>query len=143
MMAARDGKVQALGARSVVVTWPVYGLAGATQVINGAVRVPIAHFLAALVPLAGLWAVLQTIVGVALIGTSGQFCLNQAFRYGQASLIAPFDYTGLVWATLLGAFIWGDYPNALMLAGAAIVIACCLYILRAGARGRADAPMEP
>lgn len=82
-------------------------------------------------------------VGVALIGTSGQFCLNQAFRYGQASLIAPFDYTGLVWATLLGAFIWGDYPNALMLAGAAIVIACCLYILRAGARGRADAPMEP
>lgn len=61
------GKVQALGARSVVVTWPVYGLAGATQVINGAVRVPTAHFLAALVPLAGLWAVLQTIVGVALI----------------------------------------------------------------------------
>ena len=61
------GNVQAIGARSVVVTWPVYGLAGATQVINGAVRVPIAHFLAALVPLAGLWAVLQTIVGVALI----------------------------------------------------------------------------
>ena len=82
-------------------------------------------------------------VAVGIMGTAGQFCLNQAFRFGQASLIAPFDYTGLVWATAIGAFVWGDYPNALMLAGAAIVIACCFYLLRVGARSRADAPMEP
>lgn len=82
-------------------------------------------------------------ITVGIMGTCGQFCLNQAFRYGQASLIAPFDYTGLIWATLLGAIIWGDYPNSLMLIGAGIVIACCFYLLRAGARSRADAPMEP
>ena len=51
-------------------------------------------------------------VAVGIMGTAGQFCLNQAFRFGQASLIAPFDYTGLVWATAIGAFVWGDYPNA-------------------------------
>lgn len=89
------------------------------------------------------WHDLGLFVAVGIMGTCGQFCLNQAFRYGQASLIAPFDYTGLIWATLLGAAIWGDYPNLWMLVGAAIVIACCLYLLRAGARSRADAPMEP
>lgn len=60
-------RVRDLGVRSVALTWPVYGLAGATQVVNGAVRVPLLSFLAVLTPLGALWAVLQTVLGVVLI----------------------------------------------------------------------------
>jgi drug/metabolite transporter (DMT)-like permease len=66
------------------------------------------------------------------MGTAGQFCLNQAFRYGQASLVAPLDYTGLIWATAIGWFIWGDVLTPPMIVGALIVVASCLYILRRG-----------
>ena len=75
-------------------------------------------------------ALLFLTVGIA--GTAGQFCLNQAFRYGQVSMLAPLDYTGLVWAVLLGALVWGDLPTPMMLAGSAIVVTCCLYVLRSG-----------
>jgi drug/metabolite transporter (DMT)-like permease len=47
-------------------------------------------------------------------------------------MLAPLDYTGLVWAVLLGALVWGDLPTPMMLAGSAIVVTCCLYVLRSG-----------
>jgi membrane protein DedA with SNARE-associated domain len=50
-----------------VATWPVYGLAAATQVACGAVRIPLPRFAAALVAMAMLWAGLQTAVGVAVL----------------------------------------------------------------------------
>jgi drug/metabolite transporter (DMT)-like permease len=75
------------------------------------------------------------VVGIA--GTMGQFCLNQAFRYGEVSMLAPLDYSGLIWAMILGALVWGDFPTPYMLAGSAIVITCCLYILRSGRKERA------
>lgn len=75
-------------------------------------------------------ALLFGAVGIA--GTAGQFCLNQAFRYGQVSMLAPLDYTGLIWAIVIGLVIWGDFPTPMVLTGSAIVIACCLYILRSG-----------
>ncbi len=53
-------------------------------------------------------------------------------------MLAPLDYTGLVWAALLGAMIWGDWPTTTMLAGSGIVIACCLYILRSGRKAKGD-----
>lgn len=85
------------------------------------------------------WRDAALFLAVGVMGTAGQFCLNQAFRYGEASQIAPLDYTGLIWATLLGAIFWGNRPTALMIAGAAIVVASCLYILRRGARKKAAA----
>jgi drug/metabolite transporter (DMT)-like permease len=75
-------------------------------------------------------------ITVGIMGTGGQFCLNQAFRYGEASLVAPLDYTGLLWATAIGAIFWGDYLTPPMIAGALIVVASCLYILRRGAKKR-------
>src|SRR5687768_2571940 len=64
-------------------------------------------------------------IAVGLMGTAGQFCLNQAFRYGQASLVAPLDYTGLIWATAIGWMFWGDYLTPPMIIGAVIVVASC------------------
>jgi len=63
-------------------------------------------------------------------GSFGQYFLNQAFRYAEASLIAPLDYTGMIWAILFGFWVWGDVPTWVVLAGAAVVILSTLYIVR-------------
>lgn len=65
-----------------------------------------------------------------LLGSFGQFFLNQAYRYGPISLLAPFEYSGMIWAILFDIVIWVNYPTGLMLIGAFIVISCCLYIAR-------------
>ena len=76
-------------------------------------------------------------VAIGLMGTAGQFCLNQAFRYGEASLVAPLDYTGLLWATLIGWLFWDDVLTAKMIIGGAIVVASCIYINQRGAKKKA------
>lgn len=60
-------KVGRLGSRAVIVTWPVYGLAAATQVASGAARVSPRGFGLALLLMSSVWAGLQTLVGVALL----------------------------------------------------------------------------
>lgn len=60
-------RVRDLGPRAVVVTWPVYGLAAATQVASGAARVSRWGFGWALLLMSILWAGLQTVLGVALL----------------------------------------------------------------------------
>jgi drug/metabolite transporter (DMT)-like permease len=66
-----------------------------------------------------------------LVGGVAQFLLTQAYRFAPVSIIAPFDYTHLLWATTYG------YLFFQVLAGAAIVIACGLYIARREARAKA------
>ena len=79
-----------------------------------------------------LWFV---VCGVA--GSFGQFCYNQAFRYGEASMVSPFDYTGLVWATLMGFIVFGDFPTRYILGGAVVIIASSFYIARREAQSHA------
>ena len=68
------------------------------------------------------------VCGVA--GSFGQFCYNQAFRYGEASMVSPFDYTGLIWATIMGFIVFGDLPSWLVISGASLIIASSVYIAR-------------
>jgi drug/metabolite transporter (DMT)-like permease len=65
-----------------------------------------------------------------LAGSFGQYCVNQAYRYGEASMVAPLDYTSLIWATFAGYVVFGQLPTALVLGGAAIIVASSLYIAR-------------
>jgi drug/metabolite transporter (DMT)-like permease len=67
--------------------------------------------------------------GIALFSTLGLTLITQAFRIAPASTLAPFDYTALVWATLLGWLIWGDVPDFTTYTGAAVIVACGLYIV--------------
>ena len=67
---------------------------------------------------------------VGLAGSFGQFCYNQAFRYGEASLTSPFDYFGLVWAALFGFVVFDDIPSGMTAAGAACIVASGVYIAR-------------
>lgn len=52
-----------------------------------------------------------------------------AMRVGDISFIAPFRYTSLLWAILLGFLIFGDVPDLLMIAGSAIIVGSGLYTL--------------
>lgn len=50
-------------------------------------------------------------------------------RVGDLSVIAPFRYTGLLWALVLGWVVWGDVPNALAWMGIGLLLAAGLYLL--------------
>jgi drug/metabolite transporter (DMT)-like permease len=62
-------------------------------------------------------------------GGIGQLFLSFSYRYGDASLLAPFDYTAMIWAVVLGYFIFGELPMLNVWLGALIVIAAGLLIL--------------
>jgi drug/metabolite transporter (DMT)-like permease len=70
------------------------------------------------------------IVGIGIAGALGQYAITEAFRLGEASLLAPLEYTALVWGVLLDATLWGVLPDAVTWIGAAIIIASGLYLLR-------------
>ncbi|QDH71660.1 DMT family transporter [Lysobacter alkalisoli] len=70
------------------------------------------------------------ILGVGVAGALGQYAITEAFRVGEASLIAPLEYTALVWGVLLDLSLWGVLPDAITWLGAAIIVASGLYLLR-------------
>jgi drug/metabolite transporter (DMT)-like permease len=68
-------------------------------------------------------------LGIALFGTAGMTMMTQAFRFAPAVVIAPLDYTALLWATGLGWLIWGEIPDALTCLGAGIIILSGIYAI--------------
>ncbi|QOD92547.1 DMT family transporter [Lysobacter sp. CW239] len=70
------------------------------------------------------------IAGIGLAGAIGQYAITEAFRTGSASLLAPLEYTALVWGVLLDVTIWGVLPDAVTWLGAGIIVASGLYMLR-------------
>lgn len=63
-----------------------------------------------------------------LIGCA-HFLMIETFRYGEATLVAPFKYSGVIWAGLLGYLIWGDTPDFATIAGVGMVVIAGFYIL--------------
>jgi drug/metabolite transporter (DMT)-like permease len=57
----------------------------------------------------------------------GYFFAISAMRAGQVSFVSPFRYTIMIWAIILGYFIWGDIPNNLTLIGISIVIGMGIF----------------
>jgi len=72
----------------------------------------------------GLFAATGLCAGLA------QFCMTSAFRAAPLSVVAPFEYMGLVWAVVLGYVIWGNFPDDWSIAGALVVVASGLYIVQ-------------
>ena len=62
-------------------------------------------------------------------GSVGVMCLTRAFRLAPAAAISPFEYSALIWATLLGFLLWRELPDTPTLVGAGIVVASGLYII--------------
>lgn len=76
-------------------------------------------------PAHGWW-----IAAIGLTGWAGQHLITDAFRLAPASLVAPYEYTALVWAVGFDWAIWQVLPGARMLAGSAIVVGAGLYLLQ-------------
>ena len=70
------------------------------------------------------------IAGIGIVGTLAQVTLTEAFRRGEASMIAPLEYTALVWGVLLDLTLWQVLPDGMTWVGAAIIIASGLYLVR-------------
>lgn len=85
--------------------------------------------------------ILYLVVGAVLLLIGYQFII-MAMRMGDISFIAPFRYTSLLWAIVLGVVIFGDYPDMPMIVGALIIVGSGLYTLyreRVVGRGKAAA----
>lgn len=73
--------------------------------------------------------------------SGGYFLLIRAMRAGEISLIAPFRYTGLLIALIIGFAVWGEAPNALAWGGIALLVGAGLYML-VSERSRSRAALE-
>ena len=80
------------------------------------------------VPLRGEHAAI--IAGIGIAGALGQYTITEAFRSGEASLVAPLEYSALVWGVLLDLSLWGVLPDGLTWLGAAIIVGSGLYLIR-------------
>jgi drug/metabolite transporter (DMT)-like permease len=70
------------------------------------------------------------LAGIATFGSLGQWAITEAFRRGEASVVAPFEYTALAWGVGLDWLVWRTTPGAATLLGASVIIACGLYLIR-------------
>lgn len=70
------------------------------------------------------------IFGVALTGAVGQWGITFAFKHAPAASVAPLEYSGLAWVIMIDWFVWSAIPAWRTLAGAAVIIASGLYLLR-------------
>lgn len=66
--------------------------------------------------------------------SGGYYLIIMAMREGDVSLIAPFRYSALLYALLIGWFVWGDIPNALAWSGIALLVGAGLLMLRGNGR---------
>lgn len=75
----------------------------------------------------GLDALSLVLSGIA--GGLGQVLLTQSYRFGDASTIAPFDYTSMIWVLIVSLVVFGTWPSGTILIGTAIVIAAGLFVI--------------
>ena len=79
-----------------------------------------------LTPTTGELAVLATI---GCLGGLGHIFLTESYRYAAASVVAPFDYTSMVWALVLGYAMFGERPTTMVVLGSAIIAGAGLFVI--------------
>lgn len=83
---------------------------------------------------------LAALVGIGICGGLGHIVLTESYRFAPASLIAPFDYTSMLWALFVGYLAFGELPTALGFLGAAVIVGAGLFVIwRERQLGRARA----
>lgn len=66
---------------------------------------------------------------MSLLYLGGSYFLLRAFIVAEVGAVAPFEYSGIIWAVLLGYFFWGDVPEDIVFLGASIVVASGVYMI--------------
>lgn len=77
---------------------------------------------------------LMLMMSCGVIAAAGLTLLTQAYRIGEASVVTPLEYTGLLWSVIYGWVFWRQWPTAPDWAGIAIIVGAGLYILWREAR---------
>lgn len=86
---------------------------------------------------------LALLLGIGVLGVASQSMIIRAYQAGEASFIAPFDYSKLLFAGLIGYFLFGEIPDQWTFAGAAIIVGATLYILRRESARGSDRSTPP
>jgi len=76
---------------------------------------------------------------IGAMGAAAHFCMIQAFSNAQASLLAPFNYSKLIWVTILGYLVFDDLPGLDTVIGSTVIAAAGLYVLYREGREAAEA----
>ncbi|MDP2619952.1 MAG: DMT family transporter [Hyphomicrobiales bacterium] len=79
---------------------------------------------------------LALLAGAAVCLVGGYLTGIMAMRSGEVSAVAPFRYSIILWALILGYLVWGDVPRPATLVGIAIVVAAGIYTFEREARFR-------
>lgn len=83
------------------------------------------------------WQDMPFFIGVGLSGAAAQYLVSMSFKYAPATIVSVFNYSSLIWSTLFGWMIWGDWPTMPIWIGGGIVIASNLFILWRESRQKA------
>src|SRR5690606_4240427 len=69
------------------------------------------------------------LVVLGLTGALGQMFITEAFRCAPVSVVAPFEYSSLFWGLGLDLVVWGELPEPIVFAGAAVIVGSGLYLI--------------
>lgn len=69
------------------------------------------------------------LIGIGFLGGTAHIFLTESYRYASASVVAPFDYTTMIWALLLGYAMFGETPTLMIVTGSAIIAASGLFVI--------------
>lgn len=75
------------------------------------------------------WQDFFLLCGVGIFGGIAQILLTSSYRHAPASVVAPFSYTSMIWAMVLGYLMFSELPGAIVLIGAAVVVAAGLFVI--------------
>jgi drug/metabolite transporter (DMT)-like permease len=71
---------------------------------------------------------LAALIAAGLLSGVAQLLMTEGYRSGETTLVAPFEYGAILYATILGIALWGEWPDAWSLLGVVVLIAAGLYI---------------
>jgi drug/metabolite transporter (DMT)-like permease len=72
---------------------------------------------------------LAALIGIGVLGGVGHIVLTESYRYASASVVAPFDYTAMIWALILGYLMFGEAPTIMIILGSLIIVAAGLFVI--------------
>jgi drug/metabolite transporter (DMT)-like permease len=72
---------------------------------------------------------LAALIGIGVLGGIGHIVLTESYRYASASVVAPFDYTAMIWALILGYLLFGETPTIMIVLGSVIIVAAGLFVI--------------
>lgn len=75
------------------------------------------------------WPQLVALAAIGLCGGLGHIFLTESYRLAPASVVAPFDYTAMIWVFLLGYFFFNELPSLYVLAGTCIIAGAGLFVI--------------